>query len=63
MASARADPAEADLDLGLVDQLLRAIGGIQLIGSAAQASSPVSSFAVGARLLEVVERSRPDGRR
>ena len=54
VASARADPAEADLDLGLVDQLLRAIGGIQLIGSAAQASSPVSSFAVGARLLEVV---------
>ena len=59
VASARADPAEADLDLGLADQLLRALGGVQLIGSAAQNSSPVSSFAVGARLLEVVGAQQP----
>jgi DNA-binding CsgD family transcriptional regulator len=52
--SARADQAEADLDFGIVDQLLRAAGD----GSAAAATdgtaSPISSFAVGARLLEVV---------
>ena len=54
VASARADPAEADLGFGIVDQVLRAIGAGQLIGSAAETGSPVSSFAVGARLLEVV---------
>ncbi len=52
---ARGGQAEADLDFGLVDQLLRASGGIpQLIGSTDGISSPASSFAVGARLLEVV---------
>ena len=49
--SARADQAEADLDFGIVDQLLRAPGGmvatVTLTGAA-------SSFSVGARLLEVV---------
>ena len=49
--SARADQAEADLDFGIVDQLLRAAGGmvatVTLTGAA-------SSFSVGARLLEVV---------
>jgi DNA-binding CsgD family transcriptional regulator len=44
--SARADAAEADLDFGLADQLLR--------GALLAAGSPGSSFAVGARLLEVV---------
>jgi DNA-binding CsgD family transcriptional regulator len=43
--SARADPAETDLDLGIVDQLLRTKPG---------AAPPASSFAAGARLLEVV---------
>jgi DNA-binding CsgD family transcriptional regulator len=63
--SARADPAETDLDLGIVDQLLRAAGGAAppvlaeaaLAGAAlteAGTGGPVSSFAAGARLLEVV---------
>ena len=48
---ARADQAEADLDFGIVDQLLRAAGGAF---PAAGLASRTSSFAVGARLLEVV---------
>jgi hypothetical protein len=52
--SARADEAEADLDFGLVDQLLRAAGVSQQVIPADGAVSPVSSFAVGVRLLEVV---------
>ncbi|MBV9207093.1 MAG: AAA family ATPase [Actinobacteria bacterium] len=53
--SARADQAEADLDFGLVDQLLRAAGtGTPPAGAADVTGSPASSFAVGARLLEVV---------
>ncbi len=49
--SARADQAEADLDFGIVDQLLRAVDGAGLAGGTGSATS---SFAVGARLLEVV---------
>ncbi len=53
--SARADQAEADLDFGLVDQLLRAAGRVsRRVGPAAGTGSDTSSFAVGARLLEVV---------
>jgi DNA-binding CsgD family transcriptional regulator/tetratricopeptide (TPR) repeat protein len=52
---ARADRAEADLDFGLVDQLLRAAGvGFELAGLTGGDGPAVSSFAVGARLLEVV---------
>jgi DNA-binding CsgD family transcriptional regulator len=52
---ARASQAETDLDFGLVDQLLRTAGA----GSPAAAlsganGSSTSSFAMGARLLEVV---------
>ena len=49
--SARADQAEADLDFGIVDQLLRAAGGS---APAAALTGASSSFSVGARLLEVV---------
>ena len=52
--SARADQAEADLDFGLVDQLLRAAGLFQQVMPMDGTGSPISSFAVGARLLEVV---------
>jgi DNA-binding CsgD family transcriptional regulator len=53
--SARADQAEADLDFGLVDQLLRAAGGAwKPVLPADGTGSPASSFAVGARLLEAV---------
>jgi DNA-binding CsgD family transcriptional regulator len=53
--SARAGQAEANLDFGLVDQLLRAAGEVsQLVAAPEEAGSAVSSFAVGARLLEVV---------
>jgi DNA-binding CsgD family transcriptional regulator/tetratricopeptide (TPR) repeat protein len=49
--AARADPAEADLDYGLADQLLRSAGvAAPVIGP----EPPGSSFAVGARLLQVV---------
>jgi len=52
---ARAGQAEANLDFGLVDQLLRAAGGAsRLVMPPEEAGSAVSSFAVGARLLEVV---------
>jgi DNA-binding CsgD family transcriptional regulator len=53
--SARADQAEADLEFGLVDQLMRAAGGVFGPVLAADGTGPAaSSFAVGARLLEVV---------
>ena len=42
---------EADLDFGIVDQLLRPAGEAVLT---AETGAPTSSFAVGARLLEVV---------
>jgi DNA-binding CsgD family transcriptional regulator len=59
---ARADRAEADLDFGLVDQLLRAAGvGFELAGLADGAGPAVSSFAVGARLLEVVGEQQAAG--
>jgi DNA-binding CsgD family transcriptional regulator len=59
---ARADRAEADLDFGLVDQLLRAAGaGFQLAGLADGTGPVVSSFAVGARLLEVVGEQQAQG--
>ena len=52
---ARADQAEADLDFGLVDQLLRVAGrASQLAGPAGGNGPAVSSFAVGAQLLDVV---------
>jgi DNA-binding NarL/FixJ family response regulator len=52
---ARADQAEADLDFGLVDQLLRTAGRVsRLVVPAGGTGSDISSFAVGARLLEVV---------
>ena len=49
--SARADQAEADLDFGIVDQLLRAAGGMV---PTATPNGAASSFSVGAGLLEVV---------
>jgi predicted ATPase len=53
--SARADQAETDLDFGIVDQLLRAAGDVsQPVLPTGGTDSPASSFAVGARLLEVV---------
>jgi DNA-binding CsgD family transcriptional regulator len=53
--SARAGQAEADLDFGLVEQLFRAAGGaVGPVVTVAGDGSAVSSFAVGARLLEVV---------
>jgi DNA-binding CsgD family transcriptional regulator len=52
---ARADQAEADLDFGIVDQLLRAAGGVsRLVVPAGGTGSDLSSLAMGARLLEVV---------
>ena len=53
--SARADQAEADLDFGLVDQLLRAAPSVSPAAALTdQSGSPASSFAVGAGLLEAV---------
>jgi DNA-binding CsgD family transcriptional regulator len=53
--SARADQTETDLEFGLVEQLLRAAGGVSPpVPAAAGTGSPASSFAMGARLLEVV---------
>jgi DNA-binding NarL/FixJ family response regulator len=53
--SARGDQAETDLDFGLVDQLFRAAGGAWKPTLAAGGTDAAdSSFAVGARLLEVV---------
>ena len=53
--SARGDQAEADLDFGIIDQLLRAAGSAGPAAAlAGEAGSATSSFAVGARLLEAV---------
>jgi predicted ATPase len=53
--SARAGQAEADLDFGIIDQLLRAAGSaLPAFPPADGTETPASSFAVGARLLEVV---------
>jgi DNA-binding CsgD family transcriptional regulator len=60
--SARADQAETDLDFGLVDQLLRAAGdGFSAAELTDRTGSPTSSFAVGARLLEVVGEQQVTG--
>jgi DNA-binding CsgD family transcriptional regulator len=60
--SARADQAEADLDFGLVDQLLRAAGGgSQPVLATGGTDAAASSFTVGARLLEVVGEQQADG--
>ena len=59
---ARAGQAEENLDFGLVDQLLRAAGGVsQLVVPPEGTSSAISSFAVGARLLEVVGELLAEG--
>ena len=52
--SARAGQAEADLDFGIVDQLLRTAGEASRGLARGRDGSAISSFAVGARLLEVV---------
>ncbi len=60
--SARADQAETDLDFGIVDQLLRTAGaGSPPVLATGGADSPASSFAVGARLLEVVGEQQTTG--
>ena len=60
--SARADQAEADLDFGLVDQLLRAAGVIsQPILLPGGTGPAASSFSMGARLLEVVGEQQATG--
>ena len=60
--SARADQAETDLDFGVIDQLLRgAAGTVPMVTSTSGAGSAVSSFAVGARLLEVVSGQQATG--
>jgi hypothetical protein len=52
---ARASQAETDLDFGLVDQLLRTAGAASPAAALSGANgSSTSSFAMGARLLEVV---------
>jgi DNA-binding CsgD family transcriptional regulator len=57
---ARASQAEADLDYGVVDQLLRSAGqAIPVIRP--EADPPASSFAVGARLLQVVDELQDAG--
>ena len=54
----RGDQAEADLDFGIVDQLTRPAGGaIPAAALTDEAGSAASSFAVGARLLEVRGRA------
>ena len=53
--SARADQVEADLDFGVVDQLLRSAGGaFGMAGPEGGTDPPGSSFAMGARLLEML---------
>jgi len=60
--AARADQAETDLDFGLVDQLIRAAGGVwRPVFPAAGVESAATSFAVGARLLEVVGERQATG--
>jgi AAA ATPase domain len=52
---ARADQAETDLDFGIVGQLLRTAGAaVPTFPSTGGTGSPVSPFAVGAHMLEVV---------
>jgi len=59
---ARGDQAEADLDFGIVDQLLRAGGdGFSAAALTGGTGPPASSFAVGARLLEVVGEQQGAG--
>ncbi len=59
---ARGDQAEADLGFGIVDQLLRAAGeGLSAGALTGGTGSPASSFAVGARLLEVVGEQQGTG--
>ena len=60
--SARGDQVEADLDFGIVDQLLRAAGAARAAAALADgAGSATSSFAVGARLLEVIGEQQVTG--
>ena len=60
--SARGDQAEADLDFGIVDQLLRAArDGLPAEMLTGGTGSATSSFAVGARLLEVVGEQQGTG--
>ena len=60
--SARADQAETDLDFGVIDQLFRAAAGaVPMVTSTSGAGPAVSSFAVGARLLEVVGGQQATG--
>src|ERR1700741_1617859 len=62
MFAGRADQFEANLDFGIVDQLLRAAGGSSpVLAPAAGNGSAISSFAMGARLLEVVGGQQPQG--
>jgi DNA-binding CsgD family transcriptional regulator len=58
--SARADPAETDLDFGLADQLFRSAGG-EVPPILPGSGPPASPFTVGARLLQVVSELRPAG--
>jgi len=59
---ARGDQAEADLDFGLADQLLRAAGAVfPAFPPAGGTGSPPSSFAVGARLLQAVGEQQATG--
>ncbi|HWM03374.1 MAG TPA: AAA family ATPase [Actinophytocola sp.] len=58
----RADQFEANLDFGIIDQLLRAAGGSSpVLAPSAGNGSAISSFAVGARLLEVVGGQQSQG--
>ena len=60
--SARGDQAETDLDLGIVDQLLRNAGDtVPTVPSAGGTGPAASSFAVGAHLLEVVGGQQATG--
>ena len=60
--SARAGQAETDLEFGIVDQLLRMAGGaVPAAGLTGGTGSSASSFAVGARLLEVVGEQQATG--
>jgi DNA-binding CsgD family transcriptional regulator len=60
--SARGDQAETNLDFGIVDQLLWAAGdAVPTVPSTGGAGPAVSSFAVGAHLLEVVGGQQTTG--
>jgi hypothetical protein len=60
--SARADQTEADLDFGIIDQLLRAAGdAVPAVPATGGAGPAASSFAVGAHLLEVVGAQQATG--